>query len=363
MRLRVVVGRGLWHRWEVRRLHRCADCTVPTYREVQARELEVGWWGLFSFFLTPIVLISNAAQLHRARRAKGPQRPAEFSAPAPGLHTWQRGRPLQATFGAMFAASFIVLAIFGATRPTPPDRRSASATTEATATPSTTASTPPTTTSAKSTTTTIPPVPGTPLSKTLATFKAAYGKPVKYDNNFGPVIRSAGARAPTLEGLSPSKGPVDHFVMNFPNGTTEVMAAVAVGRFLPNDVRTTYRKEIFHYNNKTEQLVGDCLAWNLHSPTLTERYLDLGMKKRRFIAMVFTSSTLRNRYLGVFNNIVAHPHFADMGRDDITYRPENVTRVEVWMVEGAQPKYRCYDPGYEASSYYDPSYDIYDSAP
>jgi hypothetical protein len=80
----------------VLRLHRavkgrlCAPCVRQQFGSMTTVTLIAGWWGVISFFLTPIILIGNVVQYLGARKAfragpagSGPVVPApSFSAPA-----------------------------------------------------------------------------------------------------------------------------------------------------------------------------------------------------------------------------------------------------------------------------------------
>lgn len=42
----------------------------------------IGWWGLISFFRTPVTLLANVVASYRFRRALAPERPVTFGLPA-----------------------------------------------------------------------------------------------------------------------------------------------------------------------------------------------------------------------------------------------------------------------------------------
>ncbi len=58
---------------------------------------------------------------------------------------------------------------------------------------------------------------------------------------------------------------------------------------------------------------------------------------------------MRNQWRGVFSDFLRPKSVTAMLNDDSTYRPENVTRVELWVDEGGQAKDFCYDPSADAS--------------
>ena len=66
----------------------CRDCGLETYRSMTAATLIQGWWGIFSFFITPVVLLINLANrrdvaaLPAPQQVPGGRRPVE---PGPSL--------------------------------------------------------------------------------------------------------------------------------------------------------------------------------------------------------------------------------------------------------------------------------------
>jgi hypothetical protein len=48
--------------------HLCRRCIAATVRQYTLVNLTLGWWGVISFFLTPVFLFSNLAQYLAARR-------------------------------------------------------------------------------------------------------------------------------------------------------------------------------------------------------------------------------------------------------------------------------------------------------
>ncbi|MEV7421947.1 MULTISPECIES: LppU/SCO3897 family protein [unclassified Streptomyces] len=49
----------------------CRSCGLATYRRMTSNTLAAGWWGLFSFFITPFVVLLNVVEA-RARFRKLP---------------------------------------------------------------------------------------------------------------------------------------------------------------------------------------------------------------------------------------------------------------------------------------------------
>ncbi len=60
----------------------CRDCGLATFREMTANTLVQGWWGVLSFFVTPVVLMSNLRSRWRLRGLAAPLRSSEGT---PGL--------------------------------------------------------------------------------------------------------------------------------------------------------------------------------------------------------------------------------------------------------------------------------------
>ncbi|HYY12075.1 MAG TPA: hypothetical protein VE781_14150 [Kineosporiaceae bacterium] len=78
-------------------LHRkgtfCRDCGTAITRSMSARTLLLGWWGLVSVFVTPVVLLWNANVLRRlGRLPKGTPPSEDWTVPSldPGPSLWRR---------------------------------------------------------------------------------------------------------------------------------------------------------------------------------------------------------------------------------------------------------------------------------
>lgn len=78
-------------------LHRkgtfCRDCGTAITRHMSTRTLLVGWWGIASVFITPVVLLINAVTLRKLGRLGQPQPPEGVVAPPPldpGSSLWRR---------------------------------------------------------------------------------------------------------------------------------------------------------------------------------------------------------------------------------------------------------------------------------
>jgi hypothetical protein len=83
----------------------CRDCGLWSFRRMTADTLLQGWWGLASFFITPIVLLINLCLRHRVAGlpAPGPSRYGP-SHPSPGP-----GKPLLAQPQAI--AGLVIIAV------------------------------------------------------------------------------------------------------------------------------------------------------------------------------------------------------------------------------------------------------------
>ncbi len=57
----------------------CRRCISHTFQRYTLVNLTLGWWGILSFFLTPIFLFSNFVQYRAARRL--PEVPSDASRP------------------------------------------------------------------------------------------------------------------------------------------------------------------------------------------------------------------------------------------------------------------------------------------
>jgi hypothetical protein len=51
----------------------CRNCGLETYRSMTAATLIQGWWGVFSFFITPVVLLLNLVNRRDVARLPAPQ--------------------------------------------------------------------------------------------------------------------------------------------------------------------------------------------------------------------------------------------------------------------------------------------------
>jgi hypothetical protein len=90
----------------------CRQCGLAVYRDVSARTLLRGWWGVVSLFITAGALVLNTVR--RARVAVLP----ESSRPA-NERTLDPGKPLldrAAAFGLLVPALLIVYVVFSTAR-------------------------------------------------------------------------------------------------------------------------------------------------------------------------------------------------------------------------------------------------------
>lgn len=60
----------------------CRDCGLAVFRRMTARTLLQGWWGWLSFFITPLVLLSNLAKRSKVANLAAPRFPAPGRLPA-----------------------------------------------------------------------------------------------------------------------------------------------------------------------------------------------------------------------------------------------------------------------------------------
>jgi len=67
--------------WE-RDARLCAACGTQQLLADTAVTAAVGWWGIISFFRTPVTLLQNVAAAYRFRRDLEPDRPVAFGLPA-----------------------------------------------------------------------------------------------------------------------------------------------------------------------------------------------------------------------------------------------------------------------------------------
>ena len=88
--------------------HLCARCVGEQFRGMTLVTLVAGWWGIISFFLTPIILVGNVVQYLGARSAfrSGQQDPG-----GPGLVTLGAGTSARPARG--LAVASLVLGLFG----------------------------------------------------------------------------------------------------------------------------------------------------------------------------------------------------------------------------------------------------------
>ena len=64
----------------------CADCGLAVFRHQTAHTLVAGWWGMFSFFITPFVLLWNLVQLRRVVRLPKPTEARRYMSPGKPLY-------------------------------------------------------------------------------------------------------------------------------------------------------------------------------------------------------------------------------------------------------------------------------------
>src|SRR4051794_27621894 len=91
----------------------CRDCGTAVTRVLSAQTLVQGWWGVLSFFITPVVLVWNAVLLRRlARLPHGtPPGPAWPMAPIGSVRPlWRRG----AIAGLLVPVAVLALILAGA---------------------------------------------------------------------------------------------------------------------------------------------------------------------------------------------------------------------------------------------------------
>ncbi|MFC8588057.1 hypothetical protein ACFUGD_26415 [Streptomyces sp. NPDC057217] len=74
--MRTVTRRGVF----------CRTCGLAVYRQMTSDTLLTGWWGLFSFFVTPFVVLGNAFGARAALR----RLPEPYGAVRPRLHPGRR---------------------------------------------------------------------------------------------------------------------------------------------------------------------------------------------------------------------------------------------------------------------------------
>jgi hypothetical protein len=85
----------------------CSTCATGMFRDMQAHNITRGPWGLFSFFVTPVLLISNWAN-YAQRRYLDP--------PTPHDPTFDNstgvGRPVFLRLGVLAVVALVGLAVF-----------------------------------------------------------------------------------------------------------------------------------------------------------------------------------------------------------------------------------------------------------
>lgn len=90
----------------------CRHCGLAVYRDISARTLLRGWWGIASLFITGGVLVLNAVR--RARVAVLPEssRPINDRTLSPGKPLLDRAE----AFGLLVPALLIIYVVFSAVR-------------------------------------------------------------------------------------------------------------------------------------------------------------------------------------------------------------------------------------------------------
>jgi len=85
----------------------CRDCGIAVFRTMTSRTFVQGWWGFFSFFITPIILLINFSLVPSVRRLPAPM-------PHPDGRSVQpmpMGKPLY--LRPTIAGLLVPLALFG----------------------------------------------------------------------------------------------------------------------------------------------------------------------------------------------------------------------------------------------------------
>jgi len=87
----------------------CRDCGVAAFRQMSAETMWQGWWGVASFFITPVVLLINLVLRNRVT-ALAPPQPNPWGT---SRHPLNPGRPLLARPGALVGliptVAFVIL--------------------------------------------------------------------------------------------------------------------------------------------------------------------------------------------------------------------------------------------------------------
>jgi hypothetical protein len=104
-------GMVLWMKTEAARGPFCRDCGFFSFRASQAHTLLLGWWGVLSLVIAPILLIRNLRDRRRIA-ALGPVVAASGRPPAnPGFPLYQRPAIL-GMFLPLLVAGFVTFTIF-----------------------------------------------------------------------------------------------------------------------------------------------------------------------------------------------------------------------------------------------------------
>jgi hypothetical protein len=86
----------------------CRDCGLATFRRMTSSTMLQGWWGLASFFITPITILINLVLRYRVANLGPPQRvPGVVGALSP--YPLDPGKPVLARPQAI--AAFVVLLV------------------------------------------------------------------------------------------------------------------------------------------------------------------------------------------------------------------------------------------------------------
>jgi hypothetical protein len=89
----------------------CRDCGLEVFRSMTAATLVQGWWGVFSFFITPIVVLVNLANRGDVANLPAPQQVSGGRSPAPpGPPLLHRPAAIIGLLIPVFVIGFFVLA-------------------------------------------------------------------------------------------------------------------------------------------------------------------------------------------------------------------------------------------------------------
>lgn len=119
--LRAHHGLVLWMEREKAAGPFCRSCGISEFRDLTAETLARGWWGFFSFFVTPYVLVANCLAYLRLR---GLAEPVPGSPRAP----LRIGKPVHrrwAIAGLVVPLVVVGVVAYAATRPEDADMRKA----------------------------------------------------------------------------------------------------------------------------------------------------------------------------------------------------------------------------------------------